>query len=75
MQLGLGLLFLAACYLLLYDRRILAGALIAIAGMTKPQFLPLGLLAAWRERLALRGWATGYNHNLRDDVNLALWMV
>ena len=49
MQLGLGLLFLAACYLLLYDRRILAGALIAIAGMTKPQFLPLGLLAAWRK--------------------------
>jgi len=49
MQLGLGLLFLAACYSLLHDRRILAGVFIAIAGMTKPQFLPLGLLAAWRK--------------------------
>ena len=47
MQLLLGLLFLAACYALLNDRPILAGCLIAVAGMTKPQFLPLGLVAMW----------------------------
>jgi hypothetical protein len=48
MQLALGLLFLAACYAKLSNRPGLAGGLIGLAGMTKPQFLPLALLAIFR---------------------------
>jgi len=48
MQLALGLLFLAACYAKLSNRPGLAGGLIGVAGMTKPQFLPLALLAVFR---------------------------
>lgn len=50
MQVILGLLFLLACWALLHDRRILAGCLIGAAGMVKPQFLPLGLIALrWKD--------------------------
>jgi len=48
MQLALGLLFLAACYAKLSNRPVLAGSLIGLAGMTKPQFLPLAVLAIFR---------------------------
>jgi hypothetical protein len=48
MQVGLGLIFLLACFALLNGRGWLAGCLIAIASAVKPQFLPLGLLALWR---------------------------
>jgi hypothetical protein len=48
MQLALGLLFLAACYAKLSNRPGLAGGLIGLAAMTKPQFLPLALLAVFR---------------------------
>ncbi len=48
MQLALGLLFLAACYAKLSGRPGLAGGLIGLAGMTKPQFLPLAVLAVFR---------------------------
>ncbi len=48
MQLALGLLFLAACYAKLNNQPLLAGGLIGLAGMTKPQFLPLALLAIFR---------------------------
>jgi hypothetical protein len=48
MQLALGLLFLAACYAKLNNRPGLAGGLVGLAAMTKPQFLPLALLAIFR---------------------------
>jgi len=48
MQLALGLLFLAACYAKMSNRPGLAGGLIGLAGMTKPQFLPLAVLALFR---------------------------
>jgi len=48
MQLALGLLFLAACYAKMSNRPGLAGGLIGLAGMTKPQFLPLAVLAIFR---------------------------
>jgi hypothetical protein len=48
MQVMLGLLFTLACWALLHEKNVLAGCLIALAATVKPQFSPLGLLAAWQ---------------------------
>jgi alpha-1,2-mannosyltransferase len=47
-QVLLGLLFLLACWSLLYDRRALAGMLVAAAATMKPQFLLFGVWALWQ---------------------------
>jgi hypothetical protein len=57
-QILLGLFFLLACFALYYDKRFLAGVLLAFAASIKPQFLPFGLLALWqRDFKLLAGFA------------------
>jgi hypothetical protein len=55
LQLLLGLIFLLACFATLCDRQMLAGSLLSIFAITKPQFVPFALLAACR-----RNWRFVY---------------
>ncbi|WP_413989772.1 glycosyltransferase family 87 protein [Labrys okinawensis] len=76
MQILLGFLFLLACWAVLNDRRVLAGALIALAATVKPQFLPLGVLALWQRNWRFAAGMIGVTAaSLALSISLYGWLT